>query len=83
MFGAAPDGLAAQVAATGGLWIQQSLDPLASLIQAQRLALELATVRGLDPDAPRHLTRSVILRPHPAPSVSAASTSASTSAARS
>ena len=61
-----PHGLAEQVGATGGLWVQQDLDPLASLIQAQRLALELAAARGLDPDAPRHLTRSVILRPHTA-----------------
>jgi fructoselysine-6-P-deglycase FrlB-like protein len=66
MFGAAPDGLAEQVGATGGLWVRQDLDPLASLVQAQRLALELAVRRGLDPDAPRHLTRSVILRPHTA-----------------
>jgi len=66
MFGEAPSGLAEQVEATGGMWIRQELDPLASLIQAQRLALELAAVRGLDPDTPRHLTRSVILRPHPA-----------------
>jgi fructoselysine-6-P-deglycase FrlB-like protein len=66
MFGAAPEGLAEQVGATGGLWVQQDLDPLASLVQAQRLALELAVRRGLDPDTPRHLTRSVILRPHTA-----------------
>jgi fructoselysine-6-P-deglycase FrlB-like protein len=63
MFGPAPEGLARQVAATGGLWVQQDLDPAASLIVAQRLALALATARGLDPDTPRHLTRSVILRP--------------------
>jgi fructoselysine-6-P-deglycase FrlB-like protein len=69
MFGAAPEGLADQVRATGGLWIQQNLDPLVSLIHAQRLALELAARRGLDPDAPRHLSRSVILRPHTASAV--------------
>ncbi|GAA4632141.1 SIS domain-containing protein [Actinoallomurus vinaceus] len=63
MFGPAPEGLAAQVADTGGLWIQQDLDPAASLIAVQRLAVALGTSRGLDPDAPRHLTRSVILRP--------------------
>ncbi|GAB3965369.1 SIS domain-containing protein [Actinoallomurus acanthiterrae] len=63
MFGPAPEGLAEQVAATGGLWIQQDLDPAASLIAVQRLAVALGTSRGLDPDAPRHLTRSVILRP--------------------
>jgi fructoselysine-6-P-deglycase FrlB-like protein len=71
MFGQAPAGLAEQVGATGGMWVQQDLDPLASLIQAQRLALELAAARGLDPDTPRHLTRSVILRPHTAASSTA------------
>ena len=71
MFGEAPSGLAEQVRATGGLWVHQDLDPLASLVQAQRLALELAAARGLDPDAPRHLTRSVILRPHTATTTSA------------
>jgi CRISPR-associated protein Cas5a/b/c len=63
MFGPAPDGLPEQVAATGGRWVQQDLDPVASLIVAQRLALTLAASRGLNPDAPRHLTRSVILPP--------------------
>ena len=71
MFGQAPEGLAAQVGATGGMWVQQDLDPLASLVQAQRLALELAARRGLNPDAPRHLTRSVILRPPTASPASA------------
>jgi fructoselysine-6-P-deglycase FrlB-like protein len=37
------------------------LDPMADLIVAQRFAVSLATGRGLDPDAPRHLTRSVVL----------------------
>jgi fructoselysine-6-P-deglycase FrlB-like protein len=37
------------------------LDPMADLILAQRFAVALATSRGLDPDAPRHLTRSVVL----------------------
>lgn len=63
MFGAAPEGLADQVRAAGGRWVRQDVDPLASLIFAQRLALELAARRGLDPDRPRNLTRSVILRP--------------------
>lgn len=66
MFGSAPDGLAEQVRAVGGLWVQQDVDPLASLICAQRLALELSERRGLDPDNPRNLTRSVILRPYTA-----------------
>ena len=37
------------------------LDPMADLILAQRFAVALATGRGLNPDAPRHLTRSVVL----------------------
>ncbi|MGQ4384043.1 SIS domain-containing protein [Streptomyces sp. SAS_270] len=61
MFGEAPDGLAEQVGATGGLWVAGGLDPLAELVRAQRLAVALAAARGLDPDRPRHLTRSVIL----------------------
>ncbi|MGW1749549.1 SIS domain-containing protein [Streptomyces sp. NPDC002092] len=63
MLGEAPEGLAEQVRATGGLWIAGGLDPLAELVRAQRLAVAVAAVRGLDPDQPRHLTRSVILAP--------------------
>ncbi|RKN38901.1 SIS domain-containing protein [Micromonospora endolithica] len=37
------------------------VDPMADLILAQRFAVALATSCGLDPDAPRHLTRSVVL----------------------
>ncbi|MFE7853620.1 SIS domain-containing protein [Streptomyces sp. NPDC057403] len=63
MLGEAPEGLAEQVRATGGLWIPGDLDPLAELVGAQRLAVAVAAARGLDPDRPRHLTRSVILAP--------------------
>ncbi|WP_225821604.1 SIS domain-containing protein [Streptomyces naphthomycinicus] len=63
MLGPAPEGLAGQVRATGGLWIEGDLDPLAELVRAQRLAVAVAAARGLDPDRPRHLTRSVILAP--------------------
>ncbi len=63
MLGAAPDGLAEQVRTTGGLWIEGGLDPLAELVRVQRLAVAVAAARGLDPDRPRHLTRSVILAP--------------------
>lgn len=63
MFGEAPDGLAEQVRGTGGRWIEGTLDPLAELVRAQRLAVAVAARRGLDPDRPRHLTRSVILAP--------------------
>ncbi|OIJ89844.1 SIS domain-containing protein [Streptomyces monashensis] len=63
MLGEAPEGLARQVGATGGLWIEGELDPLAELVRVQRLAVAVAAAHGLDPDRPRHLTRSVILAP--------------------
>ncbi|GAA0608202.1 SIS domain-containing protein [Kutzneria viridogrisea] len=61
MFGTAPQGLAEQVAATGGLFRTSDLDPMADLITVQRVAVAIAVRRGLDPDQPRHLSRSVIL----------------------
>ncbi|MEU1215915.1 sugar isomerase [Streptomyces sp. NPDC005790] len=61
MFGAAPDGLREQVQATGARWVESGLDPLADLVRVQRLAIARAAARGLDPDLPRHLTRSVVL----------------------
>ncbi|MEU0897678.1 SIS domain-containing protein [Streptomyces massasporeus] len=63
MLGDAPDGLAEQVRGTGALWIAEALDPLAQLVRVHRLAVAVAASRGLDPDTPRHLTRSVILEP--------------------
>jgi fructoselysine-6-P-deglycase FrlB-like protein len=61
-FGEVPDGLAEDVAATGATFVHNGhSDPLADLIVAQRFAVAVAAVRGLDPDHPRHLTRSVIL----------------------
>ena len=62
MLGAAPPGLAEQVTATGARFVTTGRDPLADLVLAQRFAVEAAAHRGLDPDAPRNLTRSVILR---------------------
>ncbi len=61
MFGAAPDGLAEEVRATGATFVSTSADPMAELVRAQRLAVGLALHRGLDPDRPRHLNRSVVL----------------------
>jgi fructoselysine-6-P-deglycase FrlB-like protein len=62
VLGTPPSGLDQQVRDTGGLWIARDRDPLAELVAVHRLAVEVALGRGLDPDAPRHLTRSVILR---------------------
>ncbi|WNV88298.1 sugar isomerase [Umezawaea sp. Da 62-37] len=62
VLGTPPTGLDRQVGATGGLWIARDRDPLAELVAIHRLAVEVALGRGLNPDTPRHLTRSVILR---------------------
>lgn len=61
VFGAAPDGLAADVRETGATLVDDELDPLVDLVRAQRLAVDIAERHGLDPDRPRNLTRSVVL----------------------
>jgi fructoselysine-6-P-deglycase FrlB-like protein len=63
MFGTPPPGLLEQVESTGARVVTSALDPLAQLVQAQRLAVSAAAARGLDPDRPRALTRSVVLAP--------------------
>jgi fructoselysine-6-P-deglycase FrlB-like protein len=61
LFGPPPDGLAAEAAATGASFITSGRHPLADLVQVHKLTLERALARGLDPDLPRNLSRSVIL----------------------
>src|SRR5436190_318744 len=56
-----PEGLAAEVAATGATAVDALGDPLAELVRVQRLALAIAERRGLDPDNPPHLTRAIVL----------------------
>lgn len=56
-----PD-LLEDVRLTGATVIAGDLDPMAELVRIQRLAVALAEAKGLDPDRPRHLTRSVVLR---------------------
>jgi fructoselysine-6-P-deglycase FrlB-like protein len=58
--GAAPD-LVAAIRATGATVRVNASDPMASLVTLQRVAVALAESRGLDPDRPQHLTRSVVL----------------------
>jgi fructoselysine-6-P-deglycase FrlB-like protein len=53
--------IADDVAATGATVRLAELDPMAELILIQRMAVAIAAGRGLDPDHPRHLTRSVML----------------------
>jgi fructoselysine-6-P-deglycase FrlB-like protein len=61
IFGSPPDGLVAEIKQTSATVITSTGDPMAHLVAAQRLAVALAEVRGLDPDAPRNLTRSIVL----------------------
>jgi fructoselysine-6-P-deglycase FrlB-like protein len=61
MLGDLPAGMADTIAATGARLHHDSLDPLAGLVLAQRFAIALAAHRGLDPDRPRLLTRSIVL----------------------
>jgi fructoselysine-6-P-deglycase FrlB-like protein len=56
--------LASELERIGATVVTDELDPLASLVTAQRTAVALATARGLDPDRPRNLARSVILADH-------------------
>jgi fructoselysine-6-P-deglycase FrlB-like protein len=62
MFGEPPAGLPDEVRATGAHFVaDDSLDPIAQLVLAQRVAIAQALRRGLDPDHPRNLSRAVIL----------------------
>jgi fructoselysine-6-P-deglycase FrlB-like protein len=62
-FGEVPAGLAEQVRATGAHFEHAPVDPMVELVRVHRLCLDVAAGRGLDPDRPRHLTRSIILTP--------------------
>jgi fructoselysine-6-P-deglycase FrlB-like protein len=59
--GPVPADLLADAGRTGATVISSDVDPLAGLIGAQRLSVLLAANKGIDPDQPRALTRSVIL----------------------
>ena len=60
-FGAVPRSLDDTVRNAGARPHRDDRDPLAQLVLAQRFATALAAHRGLDPDRPRMLTRSVVL----------------------
>jgi fructoselysine-6-P-deglycase FrlB-like protein len=55
------DDVLEDVAATGAAVLDTGWDAMATLVLVQRLAVALAVARGLDPDHPRNLTRSVVL----------------------
>jgi fructoselysine-6-P-deglycase FrlB-like protein len=61
MLGRRDDELAADVRAVGATVVTPDDDALIELVKAQRLAVAVAEQRGLNPDTPRHLTRSIVL----------------------
>jgi fructoselysine-6-P-deglycase FrlB-like protein len=60
-FGDVPEGLAEDVRATGAHFEHRDIDPLADLVRLHRLCVAKARLAGVDPDRPRHLSRSIIL----------------------
>lgn len=60
-FGPRDQALVDAVADTGSAVHWPDCDPLASLVEVQRLGLRLGANKGIDPDRPSHLSRSVIL----------------------
>lgn len=61
MLGEQPEDLDIQVRSTGAIYINEDRHPLAELAYIHRVTLDRARARGMDPDHPRNLTRSVIL----------------------
>lgn len=53
--------LVGDIRATGATVIETNRHPLADLVLVHRIALAIARARGLDPNHPRNLTRSVVL----------------------
>jgi len=54
-------GLLDDIKSTGATVVCDDLDPVADLVRVQLLAVRSAEAKGLDPDRPRHLSRSVVL----------------------
>jgi fructoselysine-6-P-deglycase FrlB-like protein len=61
VLGADDPDLVRDVRATGATVVESQIDPMAELVMLQRAAVALAEAKGLDPDRPAHLTRSVVL----------------------
>lgn len=61
VLGSPDPSIAGDVRAVGAVAHEATLDPMAELVRVHRLTLALAERRGLDPDHPQHLTRSVVL----------------------
>ena len=50
-----------EIAVTGARVVRSGSDPLAGLVRVHRAVQQLATRRGIDPDHPRFLVRSIML----------------------
>ncbi|MGH3286817.1 MAG: SIS domain-containing protein [Streptosporangiaceae bacterium] len=60
LFGVDDSVLVSDITRTGATVVVAGSDPQAELVLAQRVAVATALRRGLDPDRPRHLARSVV-----------------------
>jgi fructoselysine-6-P-deglycase FrlB-like protein len=61
LIGVSDESLSYDIKATGATVRVATVDPMAELVTIQLTAVALAQARGLDPDNPQHLTRSVVL----------------------
>jgi fructoselysine-6-P-deglycase FrlB-like protein len=64
LFGIEDDALVTDIRRTGATVVASNRDPQAELVLAQRVAVATAQIRGLDPDQPRFLGRSVVRAGH-------------------
>ncbi|GAA5048935.1 SIS domain-containing protein [Nocardia callitridis] len=62
-FGPLVENFADDVAATGAHFEHRAIDPMADLLRVHQLCLLRSADLGLDPDHPRSLARSVLLKP--------------------
>ena len=60
LFGVNDSILLGEIERTGATIVTASQDPQAELVTVQRIAIATAQARGLDPDRPRYLARSVV-----------------------
>jgi fructoselysine-6-P-deglycase FrlB-like protein len=63
--GAVDGGVLEEAAAAGATVVDNRRDPMVELVMIHRAAVALASARGLDPDQPRFLSRSVVLQATP------------------
>jgi fructoselysine-6-P-deglycase FrlB-like protein len=61
LLGVTDEALVRDIRRTGATVVTAGRDPQAELVLIQRLAVTTAQARGLDPDRPRYLARSVVL----------------------